>query len=160
MKNEERNPSRSADTPPISGPRLEPMKVEELISPSARVRCTRGVPAAISVAEAVTVPVNSPCSARRTNTVCTDWAKPRATASSMAEARARTIISLRPKRSDTKPQNGAARAMATPGAAAVIPTHSLSEPGSLTPSSRMNSGMNGRMKPKPVSARICASQAR
>ena len=159
-RNEARKPNRLAATPPNNGPRLWPMKVAELRNPSERVRWAFGVPAATSVAAAVTVPVNSPCRTRITNTASTERARASATARIMVDTRARTIISLRPKRSEIIPQNGAASAIPTIGKAAVTPTHSLSVRGSVTPSSLMYSGMNGMMNPKPVRVSTCASQAR
>ena len=160
MKKEVRKPNRLAEMPPISGPRLWPMKVAELSNPSERVRWALGVPAATRAVAAVTLPANSPCSIRMMNTASTERANARATARIMDDTRARMIISLRPKRSEIMPQNGAASAIPTIGKAAVTPTQSLSVRGSVTPSSLMYSGMNGMMNPKPVRVRICANQAR
>jgi hypothetical protein len=62
----------------------------------------------------------------------------------------RSTMILRPKRSPSRPHNGASIAVSAGVMPRLIPVHIATSPTSLTPSWPMNSGRNGITSVKPV----------
>lgn len=95
----------------------------------------RGVPEATKVAEAVTVPVNSPWQMRSIKTVSTFLAKPIRPTIRLPAAIALSIMVLRPHLSASMPQTGAMIPSSRLGVAVSRPTQKRSSVVEVTPSS-------------------------
>ena len=95
----------------------------------------RGVPEATKVAEAVTVPVNSPWKMRSNKTVSTFFARPIRNTIRLPAAIALSIMVLRPHLSASMPQTGAIIPSSRLGAAVSRPTQKRSSFEDVMPSS-------------------------
>ena len=145
--------------PPRKGPSDAPTKTEVWIMPSANPSCFLGELVAISAVEAATVPVKAPSTSRRV-TSCQGAVTSALRATVMVAANmARSTIGLRPLRSATMPQIGAAIAITPAPAACTAPDQRAAFSVEPAPISFRKKGMNESRSVKPMIARTCAMQS-
>jgi len=122
----------------------------------AKPVCSRGASAATSALAAATVPVTRPCTARRMINSSEERAKPIRPSITAPPSVARTTITLRPCRSASAPQMGAASIIVNAWTEITSPESTSTLVPVVLPSSLRYRGKNGKMVEKPTAENNCA----
>ena len=130
---EARIPTRSAKVPPKKGPAAAATKMTICKVPSLAPALSAGAVAETNTVAAATVPVRQPCKVLRASSchgLPTSPISPTTTVPAIVALRS---IGLRPTRSPSLPQRGAARAIVTAVELLITPAQAAALPASSTP---------------------------